>query len=323
LSGFGASLALSLGSLGVLFLPALLAGTRLVTFPTGPFLPALLGIGLVMLARQMFRVRAAPAPTNIALYWLVIWGAAALLIAPPPWDMGRATPEAQIVGAWIAQNADPTATLALDRGGLLSFAAARRVIEATQMDGAFFVRHAPDLVVTRPDAPIIWPGFATTYANVFSAGDYAVYQRVVSFAALADRPTDITFNANMTQRRDLHLRRAAIADVVRPGDLVRVMLTWEMPYVPSFDIQIRLALTANEANEANEVVLVTAQDVIPPDAWRVGENITYHLLALPSTIPTAAPASPADGGVPATFTVGVGVRDGDLGTHEVFTLRIE
>lgn len=236
--------------------------------------------------------------------------------------------------AWLAANTTPQTTIAtgnlgtasnlynplvdIGSAGAASYLLNRPLIDLSSLlapptehrklsDPTFFVRYAPDVVVISGDVQqVAWSNFPTTYANTFSSNGYGVYQRVVNFTTLDPHPVEVVFNGNITQRHDLTLKDVGIADAVHPSDLVRVRLTWALTYNPSFEMQMRVMLV-----DAQGKVIANTNDKFAPEFWQSGERDTYHLLPLPADL--------ADGAL--TLRVGIGIRDGDLGEHEIVTIQ--
>lgn len=292
----------------LLLLPALLTGQPIAAFPLGWAMPIALLLTLLSLWQQ-----SAP---QVTIRLLPAWLALTMLLFPIHWALPRATPDVQAAGAWITANTSPEATLATTQLWQLAYAANRPVVLSSNeptatWDRAFFVRHAPAVVALPTGTLPAWSDFATTYARTFNAGGIDVYQPVVQFTALTTRSVMQVFNGNMAFRRDLTLVGAALAEEVQPGQMVRVWLDWHLAAVPSFDVTLSLSLHPRDPAAAP---LVTRADVFPPAAWRVGTVRTYHLLPLPADLS-------ADAGEIA-LTVGVGVRGGSLGRHEVARARL-
>ena len=229
----------------------------------------------------------------------------------------RGTPTTETL-SWLSDNTTAQTTIATSELGAKGYALNRPLIDLSNLlappsehrtlsDPTFFVRYAPDVVVITGDPQqVAWSNFPTTYANTFTSNGYGVYQRVVNFTVLDPHPVEVVFNGNITQRHDLTLTEVGIADQVHPGDLVRVRLTWALTYTPSFEMQMRVMLV-----DATGKTVATANDKFAPEFWQSGETTTYHLLPLPADL--------ADGAL--TLRVGIGIRDGDLGEHEIVTLQ--
>jgi hypothetical protein len=220
--------------------------------------------------------------------------------------------------AWLAENTAPDTIIASGVLGVDAYTLNRPLIDLsstfkapdehrTLSDPTFFVRYAPDVVVISGELQqVAWSNFPTTYAKVFGSG-YDVYQRVVNFTPLDPYFTEVVFNDNIPQRRDLVLVEAGIADEVKPSDLVRVRLTWMLAYNPSFELQMRVMLVDAQGN-----VVASANDKFVPEYWQTGERDTYHLLPLPAEL----------NGDELTLRVGIGIREGDLGEHDILTIKI-
>ncbi|MEP7287255.1 MAG: hypothetical protein ABI947_15985 [Chloroflexota bacterium] len=222
------------------------------------------------------------------------------------------------VGNWIISNTPESDTVATrEIGAVMSFYAKRPVIDLSgrlqpiAFDRDFFLKYAPDTVVLDKDKPVLWEPFKTTYAKIepkeYSlASPFVIYRRVATFTPLDDHPVDLVFAGNLS-RDDLRLRGVAVANKVESGNLVRVRLDWDLAYAPSFDLSIRLKLVDGSGKTIAEAV-----DNPPSERWQSGQVNTYHLLVLPpkTTIGTLS------------LTVGVGIRNGDLGEHTVATLNV-
>jgi hypothetical protein len=291
----------------LLLLPALLTRQPMVAFPLSWLVLVTLLLGLI----SFWQRPAAHATARLLPAWLAL----TVLLFPVGLTLPRSSPEATAAGAWIAANTSPQATLATTQLGALAYAANRPVTlggnPPTTWDRAFFVQHAPAVVALPTGTLPAWADFATTYARTFSVGGIEVYQPVVAFTPLTARTVTHAFNGNMAFRRDLVLVGAALAEQVTPGQMVRVWLEWQLAAVPSFDLALTLSLQPPDSAAAP---FVTHTDVFPPATWRVGTVRTYHLLPLPADLST-------DAGEIA-FTVGVNVRGGTLGRHEIARARL-
>lgn len=230
-------------------------------------------------------------------------------------DLLGASPAPTIV--WLADNTTPQTTIASGNLGIQGYTLNRPLIDLSSTlepisshrslsDPTFFIRYAPDVVVIAGEPQqVAWGNFPTTYAKVFGDG-YDVYQRVVNFTPLDPHPVEVVFNGTIPQRRDLVLTDAGIADEVKPSDLVRVRLTWALAYKPSFEMQMRVMLVDAQGN-----VVANAFDKFAPEYWQSGETTTYHLLPLPGELATDT----------LTLRVGIGIREGNLGEHDILTIK--
>ncbi len=227
-------------------------------------------------------------PTRRTLERLAVLGvlaeAAFVFVLLSPLADGRRYDEQ--LGRWLAGKVTPTATVATADVGTFSFYANATVIDLSgrlqrnPFDTYFFARYAPDVVVLKAgeEKTVPWPGFATTYARVESPGGSGesrqVYFRVVNYSALDDHGVDVNFGARLG-RADLRLVNVGLGNTLKPGDLVRVRLDWELAYRPSFPIEIRLNLL-----NAQGLPVGGANETFPPEVWQAGKMSTFHLLPL-------------------------------------------
>src|SRR5579859_573772 len=227
-----------------------------------------------------------------------------LLVPTSPLAPSLAKRQASVpqIGAWITAHTDANGSVAVAFPGVLPFDLDRPVLELPgSMDGAFFIRYAPGALVVAPDMTVTWPGFPTTYIRATSIGDAAIYVPVVRFAPLDSHDVDVIYAANLG-REDLRLRGVGITNTIRPNDRLRIRLDWDLAYTPSFEATIRLQL-----QDAQGRSVAQGQDKLPAATWHPGQLSTYHLLVVPGNVQ----------GDQLALHVGVSVRGGDLGDHQV------
>ncbi len=126
-------------------------------------------------------------------------------------------------------------------------------------------RYAPDVVVLRDGESVGWENFATTYALMYRSGALSVYQRVVNWSAMDDHGVDLNQSARFDPQ-DMRLVNVGIGRLLRPGDLVRVRLDWQLRYVPRQTVEIKLNLLGDDGLPVAGVI-----DRLPAEVWQQGE----------------------------------------------------
>jgi hypothetical protein len=210
------------------------------------------------------------------------------------------------------QSVDPNVVIASDNVLMHSLFINRPVLDTSgyvqldiapnDYDAQFFIQHAPDALILRDGAQVAWENFATTYALTSKEDGFNLYQRVVNFTPLTDRPVEVNFGASIPQA-DLYIVGAGVAESVRPGDLLRVRVDWRSEHPPTRDVEIRLSLKAADGS-----VIAGTVNRLPP-----GElGSTYHLIPLPFEI---APGE-------LILTVDIGVNGGYFGERELARITV-
>jgi hypothetical protein len=175
------------------------------------------------------------------------------------------------MAAWITENTDAGTRFATyDTGALAYGITPRPVIDLSgrladnPLDEDFITRNAPDGLIIRDATDVPWPGFATTYANVYTddALGLRVFLRVVNFTSLTERALtgkavrDGALNFSERLGRDeIQLVGVAFAEQIRPGDLVRARLDWRLRYPPyaGLEVEMRLDMFAGTAQHVSPV----------------------------------------------------------------------
>lgn len=256
---------------------------------------ALIALGLAFAAAAQswstLRRFAAPAvliPISVALIMQAAYAPTYITLPLPDWsrialyaDLDE-PPDAQRVGAWLAENTAPAALIAANDAALIGYHALPRrildldgVIAPVQRDQFFMFRYAPDVVVLREGESVGWENFSTTYAQVFQSGALSVYQRVVNWAAIDDHGVAVNLSARFG-RQDLRLINVGLGRMLRAGDLVRVRLDWQVQFVPRQTVEIKLNLLG-----ADGIPVAGVIDRLPPEVWQRGSFSSYHLMVLP------------------------------------------
>ena len=197
----------------------------------------------------------------------------------------------------------------LDLSGNLQTAGQTVATEPFQLeDPDFFLRAAPDALLLSAGRAkrITWPNFATTYAKTVNRRDIGIlsadlcpelYQRVVTFTPLTERPVtdwqivcDTACEAAPAALRAYpQLSGIAVATAVKRGDLVRIRLDWQVQYVPTIPLVVRLTLATDQSTAQptaqSNAPPVTTVDQFAPERWRTGRVSTYHVIVIPNESP--------------------------------------
>jgi len=193
----------------------------------------------------------------------------------------RVAASSEALGKWFLTNATPEVTIATTEIGALAFYAERSIadlsgkLRQSPFDTAFFARYAPDFFVLRNGTAVPEKPFKTSYAAVQSAEERTIFARVVNYAGLDDHGVDVGYGNPI--RYDLHLSNVAIGNTLRPGDLVRVRLDWELMYPLPYLAEIKMTI-----NDETGQALVGQVDPVIAYRWPLGKTSSYHLFMLPS-----------------------------------------
>ncbi len=166
------------------------------------------------------------------------------------------------------------------------------------------IRYAPDLLITTDSARIPAKSLSTggwaylDYRPIDRPGMYIRYTEVGHFA---DQPANVPYGLDV-RLVGLALDQASL----RPGQLLRVRLDWDLARPASKPITIDLRL------ESGEFVLAHSHDEYAPSIFEAGRWSTYHTLLLSNE------AWPG----PVTLNVGVIVSDGTIARAPVATLNV-
>jgi hypothetical protein len=324
------SLMLALSALGALLLvhgKPLLAGISLGLAALSAPYAALAALALAFAAAAQswsaWRRFSAPALGLPLLIGVALYAAYApfhLSLPLPDWTRLAAysdldgPPAAAQIGLWLAENTAPEAQIIANEAALIGYyALPRRLLDLdgkimpALRDRFLMFRYAPDVVVLRDGESVGWENFATTYALMYRSGALSVYQRVVNWSAMDDHGVDLNLSARF-DRQDMRLVNVGIGRLLRPGDLVRVRLDWQLRYVPRQTVEIKLNLLGDDG-----LPVAGAIDRLPAEVWQQGDFSTYHLMVLPANVPAGD----------LRLFLGVDVNAGSLADLQVARVRCE